>query len=160
LAFRKMVHPGMRFIYVKTRRAFALFLIQYAALAFLLLSGPVWPFRWYAWIFYLAGLVLGFWSLVAIGWNNLNAAPDVLPSGRMVTSGPYRWIRHPMYAALLLIFIPLVLTEASRLRILILAVLVINLFFKIRYEELQLKEMFTSYEEYSSTTWRLLPRVY
>ena len=150
----------MRILYIKSTSSLLLFLIQYTSLAFLLLSGPLFPEKWYAWIFYLPGWVLGLRSIFSMGMGNLNAAPDVLPAGRFVSSGPYRIIRHPMYAAILLVFIPLVITKPSLLRFICLCILILNLLIKIRYEERRLGETFGQYAEYSDKTWRLIPYVF
>lgn len=150
----------MRLIYIRSISALLLFLVQYSALAYLLLSGPLYPGPWYAWVFYLAGWLLGLWSLAVMGPGNLNAAPDVLPEGHLVTRGPYRVIRHPMYAAILLVLIPLVGSDPSIIRISVLILLLLNLLLKIRYEEQKLRNKFLHYKEYSSGTWRLLPPVY
>jgi protein-S-isoprenylcysteine O-methyltransferase Ste14 len=150
----------MKFIYIKTPVALILFLVQYLSLACLLFSGPLYPGEWYLWPFYVSGLFLGFWSLHTMGKGNLNAAPDILPGARIVMSGPYVLIRHPMYAAIILVFIPLVLTQPLAIRILIMSILFINLLLKITYEERRLRESFRQYSAYSSRTWRLLPFVY
>lgn len=95
-----------------------------------------------------------------MGSNNLNAGPDVMPGAHLVKSGPYRLIRHPMYAALLLVFIPLAFTSTSGIRFAVLFILTFNLMVKIRYEERRLQHSFSGYSEYSAGTWRLLPYVY
>ncbi len=50
----------------------------------------------------LAGAALGAWALAANRLGNFNIHPEPRRGGVLVTAGPYRWIRHPMYAALLL----------------------------------------------------------
>jgi protein-S-isoprenylcysteine O-methyltransferase Ste14 len=150
----------MHIIYIKTRVGWILFLIQYASLAFLILSGSLYPHEWYYWLPYLGGWILGIWAILAMGPGNLNAGPDVMPSGRLVKSGPYRLIRHPMYLAILLVFTPLVGTTFTHMRFAVIFILSINLVLKIRYEERRLKTSFKQYSEYSAGTWRLLPYVY
>ncbi len=150
----------MRIVTIKTPAALVLFLVQYLSLGYLLISGRPYPGTWYSWPFYLSGLILGIWALITMGWANLNAAPDIQSSGRLVTSGPYRYIRHPMYAAILLVIVPLVAGSPSSIRWILLLVLSVNLLLKLRYEERRLNEYFEGYPEYSSKTWRLLPYVY
>jgi protein-S-isoprenylcysteine O-methyltransferase Ste14 len=150
----------MKLLYIKSVTGFFLFMVQYTSLAYLFFSGALYPREWFLWPPYLAGLVLGILAILAMGLGNLNAGPDILPSGKLVTSGPYRLIRHPMYTAILFVFIPLVITSYSHIRLLIFVILSLNLFLKIHYEERRMNQRFWEYSEYSSGTWRLLPYVY
>ena len=111
-------------------------------------------------IFYIAGWILGIWSILAMGIGNINAGPDPLPAGRLVSKGPYAMIRHPMYAAILLVFTPLLFDHFTLARLLIMIVLIINLLLKIRYEEQQMNlSHCKKYREYSAGTWQLIPYV-
>jgi len=51
----------------------------------------------------MGGLALGLWALAANRPGNFNIHPAPRDSGRLIDGGPYRWIRHPMYSALMLI---------------------------------------------------------
>jgi protein-S-isoprenylcysteine O-methyltransferase Ste14 len=57
----------------------------------------------------VAALLLALCSLALMGWTllhnrigNFNFRPMPKPKGQLVTSGPYQWIRHPMYTAAML----------------------------------------------------------
>lgn len=43
---------------------------------------------------------LGIWALTVNRPGNFNVRPEPKPGAVLVTGGPYRWIRHPMYSAL------------------------------------------------------------
>ncbi|GAB4495075.1 MAG: isoprenylcysteine carboxylmethyltransferase family protein [Anaerolineales bacterium] len=73
------------------------------------------PSPWLAvfWMVQLGGLALGAWSLAVTDvWTFIGAkqpfAPPDAPLEKLVISGPYRWVRHPMYTASLLFlwFVP------------------------------------------------------
>ena len=49
-----------------------------------------------------AGIAMGAWALTANRPGNFNIRPDVKPGGRHVTQGPYAYVRHPMYLAVML----------------------------------------------------------
>ncbi len=48
-----------------------------------------------------AGLGIGLWAISANRPGNFNIRPEPKEGGALVTGGPYRWIRHPMYFAVL-----------------------------------------------------------
>ena len=48
------------------------------------------------------GLALRIWAIAALG-GAFRTTVEVEPGQTVVSTGPYRWIRHPSYAGLLLI---------------------------------------------------------
>lgn len=48
------------------------------------------------------GLALRVWAIAALG-GDFRTSVEVEPGQAVVSSGPYRWIRHPSYAGLLLL---------------------------------------------------------
>lgn len=150
----------MKLLFITNLKAFFLFLMQYLSLVMLIVTGPVFPSNSPLVIFYIAGWILGIWSILAMGIGNINAGPDPLPAGRLVSRGPYAVIRHPMYAAILLVFTPLLFDQFTIPRLFIMMVLIINLLLKIRYEEKQMNLSYCNkYREYSAGTWQLIPYV-
>lgn len=150
----------MKLLFITNLKAFFLFFMQYLSLVMLIVTGPVFPSSSPLVIFYIAGWILGIWSILAMGIGNINAGPDPLPAGRLVSRGPYAMIRHPMYAAILLVFTPLLFDQFTIPRLFIMMVLIINLLLKIRYEEKQMNLSYCNkYREYSAGTWQLIPYV-
>jgi protein-S-isoprenylcysteine O-methyltransferase Ste14 len=68
-----------------------------AARAFIAGSAPAG-----AWAAAVSGGLLGAWALLSHPRGNFNIRPTPHEGGRLVSHGPYRWIRHPMYSAVAL----------------------------------------------------------
>lgn len=134
--------------------------MQMVCILFLLVKIPALQSDLWALIVSFIGLALGFWAVVTMKLDNLNVMPDVKQDARLVTTGPYKVIRHPMYSAVLLTFLPFVLDRPSLFLSIIFMVLLTTLLIKLNYEETLLKTHFKEYEEYSKHSWRLIPYIY
>jgi len=83
------------------------------------------------------------------------------PSDRAVLrdDGPYRFVRHPIYAGLLLLAVGLVMVAGTVLAAATFLALFALLSFKARFEERLLAERFSGYREYARRTPRFVPRL-
>ena len=55
-----------------------------------------------SWLLAAASVLLGLWTVAHNRIGNFNIRPTPKAGGRLITSGPYQHIRHPMYSAVLL----------------------------------------------------------
>jgi protein-S-isoprenylcysteine O-methyltransferase Ste14 len=108
----------------------------------------------------VAGGMLGVWSIVVIGTRQLRMSPEPGEDMNLVRHGPYRLIRHPMYAALLLAMLGLVLVDPRWWRATLWAVLLVVLWFKLRHEESMLLAAVPEYDDYMKQTKRLVPGIF
>jgi protein-S-isoprenylcysteine O-methyltransferase Ste14 len=127
-------------------------------LDFLHLYMPTW-LRWIGALIFLGGDLLFFWTRRSLGeaWSS---AEGVAPHSSIVTAGPYRWIRHPMYAAMFLITSGMFLLSANPLVGLPYLVLVLYMYITwIEIEEADLINRFGEpYTSYIQRSGRLFPR--
>jgi protein-S-isoprenylcysteine O-methyltransferase Ste14 len=120
---------------------------------------PAW-LRWAGIGIALAGFTLLQWSHRALG-NNWSDAPRLVADQELVAAGPYRWVRHPIYVAFLLILGPLGLISANWLvGGAWLAMTGLGVACRIRTEEALMVGRFGDrYRAYMRRTGRLFPRI-
>lgn len=140
--------------------SYTLVAIQFACLLAIALTGPLLARNLVLLVVEVAALLLGVWAILAVRIDNVNVLPDPRREAVLVQTGPYRWIRHPMYTALLLGTLALVLDWPSALRWGLWIVLLIDLIIKLHYEERMLLEHFGGYRTYMAASKRLIPYVY
>ncbi|MCQ8104780.1 isoprenylcysteine carboxylmethyltransferase family protein [Methylomonas sp. SURF-2] len=107
------------------------------------------------------GLSLRFWAVQHLG-RFFTTHVTIQQRHRLITSGPYRAIRHPAYTGLLLALTAAGWAMGDFLALLCLTLPVFWGFrLRIDIEEGMLRERFgDSYREYCRNSWRLLPWLY
>lgn len=88
---------------------------------------------------------------------NLTPLPQPRERSTLIVSGPYRFIRHPMYFGGILIALGWALWVHGWLTLGYATALLIFAEFKSRYEETWLRKKFPEYAEYEARTRRLIP---
>ncbi|MBU6440159.1 MAG: hypothetical protein KGJ03_00720 [Betaproteobacteria bacterium] len=133
-------------------------LAQFALIALMLLWPAHWRLNAAALGLAAAGLGLGAWVLA---WNrpgNFNIRPEPRPSGRLVTGGPYRRMRHPMYSSLLLLMAAVAASAADLPRLAAWVALLLVLQGKSSMEERLLMRRWPEYAAYRERSWKFIPR--
>lgn len=114
--------------------------------------------RWIGWGAAGAGLTVS--AIAALGLGR-GLTPMPIPNGHAVlrTGGLYRFVRHPIYTALLVWAIGLCLTGPAWSRLAATVLLCALFAFKARFEERQLRLHFEGYDDYAARTPRFVPRM-
>lgn len=109
----------------------------------------------------VAGSLFRLWAIRTLG-RFFTADVRVVSGQHVVTSGPYRLVRHPSYTGLMLAFAGMGLALGNWLSLLVLVALPsIGLIFRIHVEEAALlARLGDPYRQYMSYTKRLLPGIW
>jgi protein-S-isoprenylcysteine O-methyltransferase Ste14 len=105
------------------------------------------------------GLLIGGRALRDLG-SNLTAVPHPLQDAHFVDHGIYRYVRHPMYAALITASVGWVLVTVSVPGAVATGILAVWLDLKSRREEAWLRRRYPEYEAYRRRTHRFIPGAY
>ena len=134
--------------------------LQFLCLGLIGLTGPILPDSFGLLVIEIIGLGLGVWAVWVMRIGNFNITPDPPRTSNLVRSGPYQLVRHPMYLALLLTTLPLVINHFTPFRIIVWIVLLINLVLKLNYEEGLLSEKMSEYNAYQAESYKIIPFLY
>jgi protein-S-isoprenylcysteine O-methyltransferase Ste14 len=79
----------------------------------------------------------------------------------VISSGPYRFVRHPMYVGLIMLYASMALILGSMWALAVAALITILLLWRTALEERALRRELPGYEEYTAVTrYRLMPGIW
>lgn len=139
-------------------KQFILVWIQFAAMLVIGLMQHralmhAWPVSFVVVSFLLAGS-----AFIAFRKSKFSVMPEPSSNGQLITRGPYKFIRHPMYLAILLFAVGMCSHEPSWPSILVASILFINMYIKIEMEEKLLAQQYKEdFTRYSQHTYKLIP---
>jgi len=102
------------------------------------------------------------WARLTFGLRSFHAAANPTEGG-LVTSGPYRYVRNPIYTAAMVFVWTGVLTQGhvpSLMSVFLAVVATLMTFVRILSEEKLLRVTFSDYAAYAARTKRLVPFVF
>ncbi|MBK8227657.1 MAG: isoprenylcysteine carboxylmethyltransferase family protein [Flavobacteriales bacterium] len=140
-------------------RSIPLVIAQFTCIGALALGGS-WVLPWWAWALFASGLLVLAWAVVSLGGHNLTVMPDPRASSALSVQGIYRFVRHPMYSAVLLCGAGLAFGAPSAIRWWSLTICAVVLILKIKHEEALLTQQHPDYPRRMQGVKRLLPFVW
>lgn len=115
--------------------------------------------RWVGVALLIAGMLLGIASRRALG-RSFTPYPRPVESGTHAAHGPYRFVRHPMYCALILAFSGWALLWQSVEGAIATSALLVFFDLKARREERWLEEAYPGYAQYRERVRKFIPFIY
>ena len=109
-------------------------------------------------IIMVAGFLLRSWALWRLG-RFFSRVVQIESGHQLITNGPYRFLRHPAYTGMLMIFFGFLLGISTWLGALLGLILIgVAVLYRINIEERVLTENFgNEYRAYIKRTWRIFP---
>ncbi|HVT99101.1 MAG TPA: isoprenylcysteine carboxylmethyltransferase family protein [Acidobacteriaceae bacterium] len=104
----------------------------------------------------LCGTSFALWAVFYLG----RSVSLMAEARKLVTGGPYRFVRHPLYLGEQISIAGVLLPYLSPIAAFVFAVQIAFQFYRMRCEEEILAATFPEYADYAKRTWRVLPGLY
>jgi protein-S-isoprenylcysteine O-methyltransferase Ste14 len=101
--------------------------------------------------------ILGVFICAASLRSSLTAVPLPKEEGKLSTTGPYRYVRHPMYTSVLLLALGIALHGGSAIKYVLVILLYLLFYLKSVFEEKYLRLKYVEYADYSDRIPRFIP---
>jgi protein-S-isoprenylcysteine O-methyltransferase Ste14 len=137
----------------------AAYMVQPSLLSWAEFPLPIW-LQWVGVVLSIVSIPLIWWVQWALG-SNFSTTLHIREHHTLVTHGPYRWVRHPMYSIFYMLLTGfLLLTGNWFIGVIPILVLTVIVGTRLRNEESAMIEKFgDAYREYMQHTGRFLPRL-
>lgn len=107
----------------------------------------------------LFGVALMLWARATFGRRSFHAAANPTAGG-LVKTGPYRYLRHPIYTAVCFFVWPPAIHSAWPLALAFAALTTAGAIIRMLCEEQLLVRQYPDYRDYAQTTKRMIPYVF
>ncbi len=109
-------------------------------------------------LFIAPGIIILFFSIKQLG-GSLTANPVPRESGRLIETGLYKYVRHPIYTGLLLATLGSCVQSMAVVKFFFWFLLLGLLIYKARFEEKLLAAKYSTYTDYMKRTGRFVPKL-
>ena len=134
--------------------------IQFTCLALLIVFTNWLQLEWWTVLLFFFSGFLAFWAMGVMKLGNFNVVPTPVENGVLVSAGPYKLIRHPMYTSIFIFAMATLTDQFNYIKLVISLVLVVGLIVKMLFEEDLLCKHFSGYKDYMMKTKRVIPFVW
>jgi protein-S-isoprenylcysteine O-methyltransferase Ste14 len=105
----------------------------------------------------VGGVALALWARFTLG-RNWSARVAIKEDHELIATGPYRFVRHPIYTAIIMLILAVALTNRTPLVFAGLGLMILSCWIKLRGEEEMMSAAFPdAYPAYMARTKRLVP---
>ncbi len=108
--------------------------------------------------FSVIGVVIIILSMLQLN-KSLSPFPTPKKNSKLITTGLFKYVRHPIYTGILITAFFLAFYFNSGFKMLIFILLLILFYYKSKFEERELIQKFPEYESYRASTGRFFPKI-
>jgi protein-S-isoprenylcysteine O-methyltransferase Ste14 len=134
------------------------FCVGILAIMLLIMRDSILAVGFVAIIVQVLAVLLMLWARITFGLRSFHASANPTEGG-LITSGPYHYLRHPIYAAIMYFLWTGILSHWSFSNVILGLAATVGLFIRIFVEERLVTERYPSYKEYAKHTKRIIPYV-
>lgn len=135
------------------------FVLMVVALIGLYMNGSLFSWNPIAIALQLMAVALLVWARIAFKWRSFHPAANPTAGG-LVTTGPYKYIRHPIYTSACLFGWVGIVANRSLVGLGFGALLFLGSLTRMLCEERLVTEVYPEYVEYAKVTKRMIPYVF
>ena len=106
---------------------------------------------------FIIGAVLGIWALTHNRLGNFHIQPKMRENAKLVTTGIYKYIRHPMYLSVITMMLAFLISTATVIETILFIILIVVLVLKAKREESLWLNHNEKYERYKEQTKLFIP---
>ena len=108
---------------------------------------------------FIVGAIVGLWALTHNQLGNFNIQPKLREGSKLITTGIYALVRHPMYTSVIVMMLGFLVSTVSKIEIFLWLMLIIVLLLKAKKEESLWLEHDEAYESYKKSTKLFIPYI-
>ena len=112
------------------------------------------------WVAPLIATMTALWIFTHNKVGNFNVVPEIREHAKLVITGPYQYVRHPMYSALILFMAGIILHSFSWLNLLFFSIMIVAVALKALKEEKLWHHHDRAYEAYYKKTKMIIPYIF
>jgi len=103
------------------------------------------------------GMGFGIYAMKYNTLSNFNITPEIKTNATLITTGAYRYVRHPMYFSVIMMMLGVVISRFNGLSLLLYSLLIVTLLQKAKKEEKLWVNYSKAYCDYQQKTKRIIP---
>jgi len=108
---------------------------------------------------FILGLIIGLWAIGHNKRDNFHIQPNLKEGCKLITTGAYRYIRHPMYTSVITMMFAVLISTPTLLEFLLFLALIVVLILKAKREEILWCGHDEAYIEYKNNTKLFIPYI-
>ena len=107
----------------------------------------------------VSAVIFMIWARITFGMRSFYAGANST-KGELVTNGPYKWLRHPIYASIIYFFLACIIAFPKIETIIGVFLIIASTYFRMILEEISLRETYKDYSIYADKAKRIIPFIF